>query len=149
MATIRLTSGRYTLVDQDDLTKLAKYNWYENDQGYCYTKYYLNGKQKHLRMHRFIMNTPDGEDTDHINRNRLDNRKANLRVVDRTQNNYNTGLHAHNTSGHKGVAFHKAAKKWVARIQYKNKSIHLGTFLSLADAINARKNAEKELIVCQ
>lgn len=147
MTSIKLTSGNYALVDDDDVKKLSKYNWYENDQGYCYTKYYSNGKQLHLRMHRFIMDTPNGMDTDHINRNRLDNRKENLRIVDRTQNNFNTGVHSHNTSGHKGVAFHKAARKWVARIQYKNKSVHLGLFDDISQAIEARKKAEKELII--
>lgn len=147
MQLIKLTSGNISKISDADLELVSKHNWYENDQGYAYTKYYKDGKQIQLRMHRLIMNTPDGKDTDHINRNRLDNRRSNLRIVDRTTNNFNTGLYSHNTSGHKGVGWHKAAGKWVARIQYRGKTIHLGCFNDIKNAISARKLAEEQYIL--
>lgn len=146
MKIIKLTSGENALVDDQDYALISQWNWYENDQGYAYRKYYRNKIQKQIRMHRFLMDTPEGMDTDHINRNRLDNRRSNLRVVDRTQNNFNTGLYRNNSSGIKGVGWHKAANKWVARIQYNSKSIYLGCFESIELAHEARKEAERKYI---
>lgn len=70
---------------------------------------------------------------DHINRIRDDNRIANLRPATRSQNQANRSLQANNTSGFKGVVFHKQIGKWVARIGKQ----HIGTFDSAYDAATA------------
>ena len=80
---------------------------------------------------------------DHINRNRSDNRIANLREVTNKQNLQNTGKRSNNTSGHPGVRWHKRASKWRACIKHDYKHIHLGYFSILEEAISARKAAEK------
>ena len=80
---------------------------------------------------------------DHINRNKTDNRIANLREVTNKQNGQNASKRSDNTSGHPGVGWHKQSAKWVAQIKHNQKLIHLGYFTTLEEAIAARKAAEK------
>lgn len=74
---IPLSSGKFAIIDKDDLDKVINTNW-------CYSSGYAmstsNGKRP---MHRVINNTPDGMCTDHINGDKLDNRKCNLRSISR------------------------------------------------------------------
>lgn len=79
---------------------------------------------------------------DHINRDKIDNRIANLREATPTENNRNQNKSRKNTSGHVGVSWSKAKQKWHAQICYLRKLIHLGYFTELEDAIAARAKAE-------
>ena len=79
---------------------------------------------------------------DHINRNRSDNRIANLREVTNKQNMQNAGKSSNNTSGHTGVRWYRWASKWLAHIKHNYKQIHLGYFDDLEEAIAARKAGE-------
>jgi hypothetical protein len=81
---------------------------------------------------------------DHINRIRSDNRFVNLREATKAENAQNTDLPSNNTSGYKGVVWHKPNRNWCAQIFINKKHIHLGSFKNLQDAINARAEAEKE-----
>jgi hypothetical protein len=80
---------------------------------------------------------------DHINRDRADNRISNLREVTNKQNMQNKSKPSNNTSGHPGVCWYKQNSKWVAKIMHNQKSIHLGCFTTIEEAITARKAAEK------
>ena len=80
---------------------------------------------------------------DHINRNRLDNRIANLREVSHKQNQQNRSKPSNNTSGHPGVCWHKRDFKWQAQIKHNRKQIHLGFFATIEEAVAARKAGEK------
>lgn len=80
---------------------------------------------------------------DHVNRNKADNRIANLRVVDSAENRHNCEKQANNTSGVKGVYWHKKTKKWQANIMVRGRRIPLGYFESHNDAACVRKAAEK------
>lgn len=80
---------------------------------------------------------------DHINRIRSDNRFINLRQATKSENAQNTKIPSNNTSGYKGVVWHKPNKNWVAQININKKHIHLGSFKNLQDAVNARIEAEK------
>jgi len=82
---------------------------------------------------------------DHINRDRNDNRFSNLRLATVKQNNENISLRSHNTSGYRGVTWHKAAKKWMASVTHNKKQIYLGLFDNLDDAANSAKNKRNEL----
>ena len=78
-------------------------------------------------MHREILNTPEGLDTDHINGDGLDNRRENIRVSTKSQNQANRrNLQSNNTSGFKGVDFHRG--KWRAQIKVDGRKIDLGSF---------------------
>jgi len=119
------------LVDDEDREKLeAMGKWYIGNHGYCIR----DKKNKNIRnlylMHRIIINCPDGMDVDHINHNRLDNRKSNLRIVTRQQNHFNR-------SKVKGYIWNKSSKKWQAYIVINRKKIHLGYFDTEEEARNA------------
>ncbi|WP_226780338.1 HNH endonuclease signature motif containing protein [Oceaniglobus trochenteri] len=86
-----------------------------------------------------------GMDMDHINRDRGDNRWANLRMATRSQNNINGSPSKANKSGCKGVSMTKATGKWHARIEKDGKVHLLGNFTDLGDAIAARKAAELKM----
>lgn len=77
---------------------------------------------------------------DHINHDKTDNRKSNLRVADYSKNGMNKRYDSR--SVYPGVRFHKAQNNWSARIQVNYNPIHLGTFQTEKEAIIARKDAE-------
>ena len=81
---------------------------------------------------------------DHINRDKLDNRISNLRIVTRSENQQNHKKFKTNTSGASGVYWSKKTKRWNARIWVKGKAISLGYFRALEEAKAARGKAEKE-----
>ena len=86
----------------------------------------------------------EGLVTDHINGNRLDNRRKNLRHCTSSENNKNRFKGRTNTSGALGVSWSNARQKWIAQICFEKKAIYLGGFKKKEDAILARKiKAEK------
>lgn len=105
----------------------------------------INGKdvRRCIRLHRWIMNCPRHLEVDHINHNTLDNRKCNLRKVTTRENQLNK---RNNTSGCPGVRWHSQGKKWNARIVINGKEKSLGIFNNFEDAVNARRNALKEVM---
>jgi hypothetical protein len=83
-------------------------------------------------MHRLILTAPSELQVDHINQNRLDNRRDNLRLATRSQNNAHRRMMPSNSSGYRGVNRHK--QQWEARIKYQNQRIYLGSFANPEDA---------------
>lgn len=81
-------------------------------------------------------------DIDHINRVRSDNRFCNLRLASHAENMQNRSMHRNNTSGHMGVSWDKQHQKWMAHIKFNEKTINLGRFHSINEAVSARKSAE-------
>jgi len=93
---------------------------------------------KYYRAHRLAFLVSHGylpEFIDHINGDPSDNRIANLRPATKTQNNQNRCRNANNTSGFKGVHFHKAAGKWNVQISENGRLKYLGLFELLFDAV--------------
>ena len=122
------------IIDLDDIEKVKNYRWYFDGK-------YVR-KSGNERLHRFIMDCPKGMVVDHINHNELDNRKFNLRVCTKQQNDMNKRKQPNNTSGITGVTWDKSNNKWMAQIQVNGKNIKLGRFKNKEDAIEARKQAE-------
>lgn len=87
---------------------------------------------------------PDRE-LDHINRDRADNRHANLRLATSSQNKVNTGVRRDNSSGFRGVSYCKVRKKYLAQIAHNGKKQNLGRYLTLDEAVNAYESASKRL----
>lgn len=144
MKKIKLNKDYFALVDNEDFDYLNQWKWHYL-KGYAMRNNYVNGKrQKKILMHRVINNTPEGFETDHINHNRLDNRRKNLRSVTTQQNQRNASLAKNNKSGFIGVHFYKRVNKWIAYIWKDYKKIHLGYFTNLEDAILARRDAERK-----
>jgi len=128
------------LVDPDDYQKFVKgYSFCLAHEYVCYssTKDGLNSK----RLHRIIMNCPDDKMIDHINLNKLDNRRENLRVCTHQQNQFNTTKRSDNTSGFKGVYFDKQNQKFRASISIDGKNKYLGLFDTAEDAHECYKQA--------
>jgi hypothetical protein len=105
---------------------------------YSSTKDGLNSKF----LHRIIMDCPEGMVIDHIDHNKLNNMKSNLRIVTQQQNEMNRSKNKNNKSGVIGVCWYKRDNKWRAHIALNNKDIHLGLFDDLEEACKARKDAE-------
>ena len=136
------------LVDTEDLPRLLSYHRYvtKGTRGYAQINY--DGGV--YSLHRLIMGLPrkyDKETTlivDHINGDQLDNRKKNLRICRKEKNPMNCKLYKNNKSGYKGISYIKKLNKWQANVSKKGKTIYLGVYENLEDAVRVRKKAEKE-----
>jgi hypothetical protein len=125
---LRLPSGHIVLIDNEDYEKLKRYKYYLHKKGYVYRFDYEN-KRKVIYLHREIMGFPEGKVIDHINRNKLDNRKRNLRIATNKQNLHNSEKSkAKSTSKYKGVCWIKKAKAWQATITIDGKQHKIGYF---------------------
>lgn len=121
MKKIPLTQGKFAVVDDEDYEKVSCWNWYYVTgkgwkTGYAVRNEYSDGGQRQIRMHRVILNVPEGVEVDHRDLDGLNNRKRNLRVATRAQNNTNQGLRKDSKSGFKGVSWDQGGK-WRARIR--------------------------------
>lgn len=132
------------LIDLEDLEKVNKYRWHIDDRANMASSSRIKDKSK--SMHRLIMNPKTCKvQIDHIDGDRLDNRKCNLRIATNQQNNCNRGPQSNNTSGYKGVSWNKTMKKYEAYIKYNNKKISLGFFNDKEEAASIRDKKAKEL----
>lgn len=128
-------------VSPEDAVLVGSYRWYLHVKGEAYT---FPKRGKVQRMHRLIMGNPEGKYVDHINGDKLDNRRCNLRLATNTENCRNSKRPKSNKSGYKGVSFHKGANKWQAHIMVDRKSIYLGLFLTPEEAYKAYCEAAKK-----
>lgn len=122
---IPLPHGKVTIIDECD-KHLAEYKW-RFSKGYAKRSCYKNGNRT-LLLHRQILTPPEGMHVDHVNGDKLDNRRCNLRLCSDTENQCNRGRPANNTSLFKGVHFDEQKRKWRAQIKFNGKKIHLGYF---------------------
>lgn len=141
---LRLGSSEF-LFDIEDLPIIKSRSWYCDKDGYLVCGYYFKGVRRFARFHRIIMKALPGQYVDHINKKKSDNRKSNLRICSKIENERNRGRYSNNRSGVTGVCFDKERRKWAANITYNNRKIHIGRFDSKEDAIRARLEKEVEL----
>lgn len=123
MPQIPLTLGRAALVDDQDYDYLMQWQWRYSSNGYGVRTENHNGQREYIWLHRAIMNPLPHEIVDHISGNRLDNRRSNLRLVNKNQNQWNRRKNRNGSCVYKGVCWHR--KGWYARIRYQGKRIHL------------------------
>ena len=122
------------LIDLDDVELVGKYKWYI-DKGYAYNK-------QIDFMHRLIMNYPEGMVIDHINHNKLDNRKCNLRICTSAENSRNRKKQKGSySSKYKGVYYDKQKNKWRVRVCVNNKPKHIGYYESEEEGVRAYDRA--------
>lgn len=119
-----LKNGNKFLFDYEDFPTVAAHKWSVEDSGYVHTT--IGGK--HIRLHTLLLKVPDGMVIDHINGNRADNRKANLRAASNAENCRNQKLNTRNTTGYKGVFFDNRRNRYSADITFNYKHIFLGYF---------------------
>lgn len=129
------------LVDYNNVYLLEKYTWSINSEGYivAWKPKEFNQKREKLFLHRLIMQCPKNMEVDHINGNKLDNRRSNLRIVTHHQNLMNRSVTKNNHLGVKGIR--KMGNKYQARIGINKKNICLGTFSTLQEAIEIHTQA--------
>lgn len=120
--------GTRTIVDESTLKKYGYLTWHLSDTGYAVRRNKSEGGT--VRLHRLVVNAPEGKVVDHLNGNKLDNRKSNLRVCTQKDN-------ANNRKGIKGYSYDKARHKWIVR--YKKK--FYGRYLTEQEAKRAYKLA--------
>jgi len=140
---------KFALVDDCDYKMVDRFKWCLNPLGYASRSTYdrITKDRGHALMHRLIMGFPYGN-VDHINRNRLDNRKSNLRTVSQSINCFNSSTRV-KTSKYRGVFKHSQSsprdKLWVAQINVNKKRKSIGYFrteIEAAKAYNSRAKKE-------
>ena len=129
-------------IDASDLHLVKKYKWCVNKDNIVATR--LDERTMLSIWHLIIGHPPEGMEVDHRNRNRLDNRRCNLRFATRLQNQANLSTRVNSETGFKGVNFDKRRGKYRARIGHNGMQIHLGTFVSKLDAARAYNEAAAE-----
>mgnify|MGYP005849398439 CR=1 FL=1 len=147
MIRLPLTQEQVALVDDEDYEKVKCYRWYyEKSTGYARGSIKVNGKWKKVLMHQVILGkAPDNLEVDHINRNRLDNQKKNLRYVTKSQNQANRNkCSTPASSKYIGVCYEPTSgslKKWRSSIWIKGKHQYLGHFSTEREAALAYNKA--------
>ena len=132
---IKITKGKWVVVDNEDYESLVKFSWAFHHMGYA-----VRGKPQ-VSMHRVIMNAKPGQLVDHKNRNKLDNRKQNLRFCTPRENQYNSTPRRKIL---KGIYWRESRKAWIVRVKKDGKRVFVGYFKSLSKAKVACKEAVKE-----
>lgn len=136
---IRTTQGETIVVDSDDAPALRQYSWCVSKTGYAVAR--INGKV--IKLHRYLLNPSPKLVVDHINGNKLDNRRENLRVCQQSRNSKNVSIKPSNTSGFPGIR-KLPDGKFNVRITVDRKGMHVGNFETIEQAIAARIKAESE-----
>ena len=133
---IPLSRGLVAIVDEDDYEWLSRWRWHATCRGYA-----ARNKPKPERglifMHREILELPEGLQGDHINGDKIDNRRCNLRPATDAENHRNRPLRADNSSGFKGVRRRSDCNRWVAEISVGGRYLYLGLFESAVEAARA------------
>jgi hypothetical protein len=142
-----------TLISTSDLEKVKEFPntwcviWNAKTRSFYVTGNLpkTNGKRGTVRLHRYILDDPKGLVIDHINHDTLDNTRDNLRAVTNSENIQNRhGANRNNTSGVRGVSWHKQHKKWSAHYGLNGKLIHLGLFDDIKEAEKVVNEARKK-----
>ena len=139
---IRLNNGKYTIVDRAIADEIKAYNWYY-EKGYAVRSAYIQGKKHKVYLNRLIMELAgrniEGKLVDHKNRNRLDNRLANLRAVSPKANSQNRKTK--NKSGYKGVSYIPSRDRYRAKIRADGKWRIIGDYQKKRQAAIAYDDA--------
>lgn len=132
------------IIDIRDLDLIRPYRWVLSGNGYAHA--HNRGATGKILMHRLILGlAPEDEyETDHINHNRIDNRRCNLRLCSRVQNCWNQVHRKDNTSGHPRVYLHKRTNRWIAQIVVNGIHRHLGYYDRYEDALEIRRRAQED-----
>lgn len=139
MKRVALANGKgFAVIDDDDFKAVTSKKWQLSSNGYV-----VSGGT--VLLHRFLMCPSGSLEVDHKNRNKLDNRRANLRACTHRQNNLNTPASSTNSLGVKGVYLEKRTGKYYSQLRHKKgETLHLGTFNTLKEATLAYNRAARE-----
>lgn len=150
IAYVPLTQGYEAIVDMSDIHLISGVNWHARRDGClvyagCNLPKNGSGKRGYISMHRLIMGSPINMEVDHRDRNGINNRKCNLRIASKSQNQANRKTSQLNISGFKGVSPCKRNGTWHARISKGGKRFSLGYYKTPEEAHLAYINASREM----
>ncbi len=140
--------GKTVIIDSDDYDRVMAWKWtYNKSNGSFERRHHVSGSGKNRvreswSLHRYIMGFPEGKMVDHINRDRLDNRKSNLRICSHHENARNCNKRSTNTSGYKGVT--RVGNGWMAQTTVLGTHKYLGWFKDKKEAAKAYNSFAKE-----
>lgn len=142
MKIIKLTKGKQAIVDDEHYDLLNQWKWcYNGDYAY------RQENNKGILMHRFLLNAKKGEFCDHINRDKLDNRKLNIRICSKAENQQNQPVRSDSSTGYKGVTPWPRGKvrRWKAYIGINNRVNSLGYYETKEEAAYVYDQAALQL----
>jgi hypothetical protein len=131
------------IIDDEDFERVSQYSWFLIPKGYV-VSHHRGGKRRLLYLHRFVYPS-SAKHVDHRDRNKLNCQKDNLRPANGTQNAANAGIRRDNTSGYKGVCWHKQRQKWNAQINVNGARKYLGLYDTPIEAAKAYDEKAKEV----
>jgi hypothetical protein len=139
---IYLTQGKFTIVSDEDYERLIRFKWCYNK--YAVTTIRIEGKPACRAVHQMILVAPPGLEIDHINRNKLDNRRCNLRIVTHSENMKNKAPRPRKPtplrkpkvgrSGVLGVTWRSKRQMWIASYQKNKHRAYLGAYSTVQEA---------------
>lgn len=132
----------FAKVSPEDIDRVKSLKWRLHKKGYATTTIGRRPNRKIIHMHRIILELPKGAITDHINKDRLDNRRCNLRQANHSQNMANQYGHINERAAkYKGVYYMANIRRWGAIIRVNKKAHHLGLYDLQEDAARAYDSA--------
>lgn len=138
MKRVPLNPSGVALVDDADFALVSQFTWW-NDTGYAATRV----NRRKVYMHRLLLGNDSAFLVDHVNRNKLDNRRKNLRLATKQDNAHNSALPRHNTSGIRGVCWSRKQRRWLVRMCLgDSKPHHFGSFTNKNEAQQLRAEIE-------
>lgn len=141
MAQLQTSTGESVFIDDSDFEKLSKFKWYLSN-GYAISN------EKRKKMHRIILDAKPGEIVDHVDRNKLNNTRSNLRIVSKEENIHNQKKRSNTKNRFKGVFYQKKLNLWQARCRMNHRDYFLGYFASEIAAAYAYNLKAKEVSNC-
>lgn len=133
---IKLGEEFISKIDKEDYYEVRKYAWKISTSGY------VTRSTEPRNLHRLIFPVHKNQIIDHINRNRLDNTKKNLRIITKSQNGINSDRKKISSTGFRGVYWDKRSKKYISSISVQHKPMHQEYFTDLKQAVRHRKMLE-------
>lgn len=124
-------------VDDRDYDHLTQWKWHLHHDGYAIRRIKSHEKTFTVQMHRQLLGTPHDALADHVNGDRLDNRKSNLRIATHKENAMNRKVRRTSRTGIKGVGKYGPRHSWRASIRVDGKTLYLGSYKTARDAAAA------------
>ena len=131
---IPLRNGVSTSLDDEDYARAKDFRWHKTANGYVAGTVVEGGVRRRVYLHRWLLDAQPGQLVDHLDGNPLNNRRTNLRLATRSQNQANRRRNRTSRSRYKGVTWHQGQQRWMARLQVNGRRITIGYF---ADPLQA------------